>query len=1292
MKFKQDRGKLHPYNHVSVEGDITVDLIRPHDLVALTVTLRGVTQTPAGDGRPAEIVMDGGDGWMFVDFPFQHAHEQATYEVTAGTKVPDAAGSDGPEGKPRNAPPSSAPAATPPVGFRAARTTRLVFRIPDGTRFEYSTAGILGAMPWLPPVLHPRGEAPGVRPPRYQLPSGLVVPIVVPFPVVYYALAGDLVATVNETGVTIAKATATQRRNRVADPATVLGRAALARNARTLADVIAVSKVPVTLGVGVSERLVPGVIGEAIDLGRLPPIFRRATYSTRPTLDQTAIEAPFRLVMSPTSEGRWVHASQPARAGDATGHVELWHTRLDTGKRTPENLGLPPTPGEDASRVLRAVWTRDRDDLSAAVWQDKLADRTGALSPNESPFLGSLDRADRHRIVRQTSEIWPSAAGPLQPAPVGADRLWLTALGAWLDYHGQWVTKPYSKEGIASVLAWDHFATGGRDQFVRVVYPGYLYPLGQPTVLVKITERSIRPANKPIAGLYQRQFLVLIDPVRVHSSHGFPFIRTELTPRVTPNLDMPAGLGIPGLNPKEAFWPTVGGTAFAFDVAARDRDDEPARFPAALIWVAEHIGGPLLAKIDQHYRASPHRVIDLKGQPVAFAPKNAQTQKDARLETQRIRLRGTARQGGSTPSMSTADVVLPAAQALAGTGPTTITYYPDYRAGGFTVANRGRVWASTLLSGLAGDPAYKDHVSTTGGAAADPEMPLPRIGFGDSGGVGSDRAGGFIQPNLTIAGLSTEAGPVGDLQSVAGDSFDPAAFLGDAMPRLFGLFKLTDLLKAGGLDQAPKLVTDALDSATALVREIEAAKERALDAVAEAQRVLQSLQDQGASQLGQAQALVADAQALQTACEALVAALPSLLDAMKTLSVAQVEAELATGLRPKIADLVAKAKALARPPLPMFARTRLLQLADALKTLAAGTGLAADLLGFLNGARLDRKEISFRYEWRPKIQSWPSSGAKLLQLNRDDGLALAVRGTLKAQGAPSFEVLAELRDFQLNLFANDPLLKVPFRHISFKSGSTGKTEIDVMLDDVVFGGFLEFVNTLKDLIPLDGFSDPPFVDVAPSGLTAGFTLALPNVAVGVFNLSNISLGADVKVPFLGEAISVGFNFCTREKPFVLAVVMLGGGGWFLIRMSPKGLEILELGLEAGAYLAVDFGVASGSISAVIGIYIRLEGEQGSLTGYFRLRGEVDVLGLISAAIELYMELVYEFHTGKMLGRATITVEVEVLFFSGSVSISAERRFAGSNGDPSLREIVMESDGRAPAWDTYLEAFASEVAA
>jgi hypothetical protein len=88
------------------------------------------------------------------------------------------------------------------------------------------------------------------------------------------------------------------------------------------------------------------------------------------------------------------------------------------------------------------------------------------------------------------------------------------------------------------------------------------------------------------------------------------------------------------------------------------------------------------------------------------------------------------------------------------------------------------------------------------------------------------------------------------------------------------------------------------------------------------------------------------------------------------------------------------------------------------------------------------------------------------------------------------------------------------------------------------------------------------------------------------------------VPFLGKTTSVGFNFCTRERPFTLAVVFLGGGGWFGIRIGPDKLQVLELGLEAGACLSVDLGVASGSISAMIGIYMRLEGELSQINnGY-----------------------------------------------------------------------------------------------
>lgn len=1310
-----DAGKLHPYNHEARDGDIVVDVIRPSDLVAITVTARGATLDPPGGGGAAEsTILAGDDARLYVDFPFQHLLEQASYEISDPSKLPDPM-------HPETTPPKPMPTvvvapASEPARLRASRGSRLVFALPPGTRIPFSSAGILGAIPWLDAVLHPRGQAPGVRPPRYNPPAGIRIDILPDLP---YVLQGGLIAHVSDAGVVISKQPAAEARAQLSG---LLARRQLDLNARIVADAIA--RRGATLGRGVKAGDIVGPIGDLLDPGRVPPIrFPRPVYSRKATLDETAIEAPFRLQISPTSQGHWVHRTAPQAAGDAVGNVELWHTRLDTGTRTPDDLGRLSTPADDQTRVVRAVWTRDRDDLTDAQWRDPLADqdpKPGAtslpvLSPDQlnplppfvdqffDPFLASLDRSDRHRLVRQTSESWPGARRTtIAPTPVGAEKLWLTALGAWMEFHGQWTTGPYSDAELASILAWDHIATGGRDQWVRVVYPGYLYPTGQPTVRVKLTERSIRPQTKPTAGLYQRQFLIVIDPVRTHGGFRLPFIETTLSPLVTPNLDPPAPTGAPGLGATDAFWPTVGGKPFSFRVDAEDREGRLTPFPAPLLWVAEHVKGKAqLSAIDALYATSPYRVIDMKGQTVAFTPKQATTDSDAgdaRVETQVVRLRGTARPKGSDPWMSSADVVLPAAQALAGTGPTTITYFADYRENGYTAQNPGRVWAATVLGEITGLPAYKDVIQLDGATEVqDPVTPLPKVGFGgDPGDVGSDKAGGFIQPNLTVAGISTKQGAVGDLDSVAAATFDPAKLLGAALPKLFGLVRLTDIIDVGTLlDKAPALVTDALDSVTALIEEVERAKRIVDDAVSDAQQTAQSLIDKGvaagSAQLTAAQQLATDAQALAAAYADLVAAVPDFIDALTGRDAEEIEAALNAapgGIRPRLAEALAATKALARPPLPLFARTRLEQQAKVLGVIADGADLASDIYGFLSQLDLAKKQITFRYEWKPKLHSWKNETTPLLKLD-PDSLLLAIRGTLKTSGPPDVEVLAELRRFTLILFASEPLMTIPFDHISFKAGSTGKPEIDVLIGEIVFGGLLEFVETIKDLIPLDGFSDPPFVDVTPAGLSAGFTLTLPNLAIGVFSLSNMSLGADVQVPFLGEALTVGFNFCTREKPFVLAVVFLGGGGWFAIRLSPKGLEILELGLEAGAYLAVDFGVASGSISAAIGLYIRLEGEKGSLTAYFRLRGEVDVLGLISASIELYMELVYRFDTGKMVGRARITVEVEVLCFSASVTIEAERQFAGSNGDPSLREVVMRDDGSAPDWDDYLTAFAKE---
>ena len=148
-------------------------------------------------------------------------------------------------------------------------------------------------------------------------------------------------------------------------------------------------------------------------------------------------------------------------------------------------------------------------------------------------------------------------------------------------------------------------------------------------------------------------------------------------------------------------------------------------------------------------------------------------------------------------------------------------------------------------------------------------------------------------------------------------------------------------------------------------------------------------------------------------------------------------------------------------------------------------------------------------------------------------------------------------------------------------------KVDVSVDlregnAVEFGGPLTWVNALRDFIPFDGFTDPPYLDVSPSGIKAGFDLALPPIPLGVVNLANVSLGAQVNVPFIGESLDFRFSFCTRERPFHLTVWVFGGGGFFAITVTPKECTILEAAFEFGAAAAIDFGVASGSIEVMAG--------------------------------------------------------------------------------------------------------------
>jgi hypothetical protein len=98
------------------------------------------------------------------------------------------------------------------------------------------------------------------------------------------------------------------------------------------------------------------------------------------------------------------------------------------------------------------------------------------------------------------------------------------------------------------------------------------------------------------------------------------------------------------------------------------------------------------------------------------------------------------------------------------------------------------------------------------------------------------------------------------------------------------------------------------------------------------------------------------------------------------------------------------------------------------------------------------------------------------------------------------------------------------------------------------------------------------------------------------------------------------------------------------------------------------------------------GEGFTLTGYLRASGSLSVIGILTVSLVFYLGLSYTSkgggpHGGTMWGQATLTVKIEILFFSTSVGVSMEREFAGN--DPTFRQLISPS-----AWMEYCDAFAS----
>ncbi len=325
--------------------------------------------------------------------------------------------------------------------------------------------------------------------------------------------------------------------------------------------------------------------------------------------------------------------------------------------------------------------------------------------------------------------------------------------------------------------------------------------------------------------------------------------------------------------------------------------------------------------------------------------------------------------------------------------------------------------------------------------------------------------------------------------------------------------------------------------------------------------------------------------------------------------------------------------------------------------------------------------LETRFLWEPKVVSDP---LKVFEASANTTMKLDAKMLTKFAAPPTstYEILGELKSFKGNLIGDGPtkFLVLTFKQLVFTAKSGEKADVKPEITAVDFAGPLKFINNLKDFLKSTG--NGPSIDVSPTGVMVGFSLAIPNVMVGVLSIQNMKLTSSLSLPFGGDPVRLRFAFCEREHPFLLTVSMFGGGGFFGINLGLDGVELLEASFEFGGQLALDIGVASGGVYVMAGIYFKMEGDDCTLTGYLKLGGSLCVLGIITISAEFYMALTYQSAGNKVYGQATLTVKVEILFFSASVDMTVEKRFKGDDADPLFADLIDQ-----PHWDEYCEAFA-----
>ncbi len=295
-----------------------------------------------------------------------------------------------------------------------------------------------------------------------------------------------------------------------------------------------------------------------------------------------------------------------------------------------------------------------------------------------------------------------------------------------------------------------------------------------------------------------------------------------------------------------------------------------------------------------------------------------------------------------------------------------------------------------------------------------------------------------------------------------------------------------------------------------------------------------------------------------------------------------------------------------------------------------------------------------------------------------------------------------------------------FFFVDFERVTGRPLRVDAKLKEVQFLDALRWLVRLVEAIKKfvkglfgggpGGIGDLFELDVSPTAAKLTFGIKLPKLELGALAIQNIRMAIGAELGLLGgDGFLLIFEFSDRKDPFSVTVTPFSGGGFFGLGFVTDELRRIEAAIEFGGRFAISIFGARGEVFLMAGVYYAMKVEDGrkrqELVAYLRAGGSLKVIELVRVSVEFYMALVYVEPEDSLCGEATVVVEISLLFFSASVSLTYRKCFkGGAEAEGGAPEAVAAAAAAPPVeprprpfrdavngpegWEEYWAAFAA----